>query len=114
MSSRSRVVVAGSTMSAMRAVGVQNCSWNTMVSGLRQASMQAVEVLVVVERIAARPVDQPDVGIGELAAVVAIPCRRDCSSMSVMRATGMKSLTGVGALRQGRAGILADARCPSG
>ena len=37
MSSRSSVVVAGSTMSACFAVAVQNCSWTTMVSGLRHA-----------------------------------------------------------------------------
>ena len=31
------VVVIGKTMSARLAVGVQNCSWTTMVSGLRHA-----------------------------------------------------------------------------
>ena len=38
MSSRSRVVVAGSTMSAIRAVGVHHGSFTTIVSGRCQAA----------------------------------------------------------------------------
>ena len=38
--------------------------------GLAPGETQAVEVLVVMERIAARPVDQADVGIEVLGAVV--------------------------------------------
>ena len=59
---RSSVVVAGSTMSAWRAVGVHQVSCTITVSRLLPGALQPVEVLMVVERIAARPVDQPDVG----------------------------------------------------
>ena len=72
--------------------------------GLAPGLAQAVEVLVVMERVAARPVDEADVGIGVAAAVV------------VERLAGMQQHVGeardrdellhrVGALRQGRAGI---------
>ncbi len=37
MSSRSKVVDTGNTMSAWRAVAVQNCSWTITVSGLANA-----------------------------------------------------------------------------
>ena len=60
---------------------------------LREGLAQAVEILMMMERVAAGPVDQADVGIGAGLAVVAIGRRRDCSSMSAMRATGMNSAT---------------------
>ena len=62
MSFRSSVIVAGSTTSAWRAIGVQNGSWTTIVSGPWRARGAAGQVLVVVERIAAAPVDEADVG----------------------------------------------------
>ena len=41
MSLRSSVTVAGSTMSAWRAIGVQKGSWTTIVSGRGQGPAQA-------------------------------------------------------------------------
>ena len=70
MSLRSSVIVAGSTMSAWRAIGVQNGSWTTIVSGRASARRRRFEVLVVVEGVAAAPVHEPDVGVGEPLAVV--------------------------------------------
>ena len=96
-------VVAGSTMSAIFAAGVQNCSLNTIVSGLRHARAQAVEVLVMMERIAARPVDQADVGIGDL-----LPVVRDLAARIEQHVGEARDRDEVGhrvgALRQRRAG----------
>ena len=83
MSSRSRVVVAGRTMSAMRAVGVHHGSWTTTVSGRCQAAREPVEVLVVVERVAAGPVDEPDVGVAVHGPVELVARRPGRMSMSV-------------------------------
>ena len=66
---RSSVVVAGSTMSAWRAVGVHQLSLHDDGLRLLPGALQPVEVLVVMERIAAGPIDQLDVGIGVAAAV---------------------------------------------
>ena len=44
---------------------------------LRESAPQPVEILMMMERIAAGPVDQADVGIGQGLAVVAIASRRD-------------------------------------
>ncbi len=49
MSFRSSVIVAGRTTSAWRAIGVQNGSWTTIVSGVARARRSAGQVLVVVE-----------------------------------------------------------------
>ena len=62
MSLRSSVTVAGSTTSAWRAIGVQNGSWTTIVSGRGEGAAEAREVLVVVEGVPAAPVDEADVG----------------------------------------------------
>ena len=70
MSSRSSVIVAGSTMSAWRAVAVQAQFVHDQRVDRREGAAQPVEVLVVMERVAAGPVDQPDVGIGQRLAVV--------------------------------------------
>src|SRR3954463_13469380 len=72
MSSRSSVIVAGSTMSACRAVAVQASSCTTSVSTPGKGLAQRVEVLVVMEGIAAGPVDQADIRIGARLAVVTI------------------------------------------
>jgi hypothetical protein len=66
MSSRSSDIVAGSTMSANRAIGVQALSWQMMVSTRAKGLAQAVEVLMVMERVAAGPVDQLDIRIGHM------------------------------------------------
>ena len=63
MSLRSSDVVAGNTRSACRAIGVQYGSCTITVSGRPSAPAQAVQILVVVERVAAGPVHQADVGI---------------------------------------------------
>src|SRR5271157_2674899 len=60
MSLRSKLVVAGRTMSAWRASGFHQGSWTMMVSGLR---------LVVMKGIAARPIDQVDVREDDLLAI---------------------------------------------
>ena len=58
----------------------QNCSCTTTVSGLLPGAGQAVEVLVMVERIAAGPVDQPDIGVGMRRAVVVEGLARDAAA----------------------------------
>ena len=63
MSLRSSDVVAGSTMSAWRAVAVHHGSCTTTVSGLLPGAAELVGVLMMMERIAAGPIDQPDVRI---------------------------------------------------
>ena len=69
MSFRSSVIDAGSTMSAWRAIGVQNAlvDDDRLRPGERLA--QPPEVLVVMERVAAAPVHEADLGIGEPAAI---------------------------------------------
>ena len=51
-------------MSARLAVAVHQGSLTMIGLGLLPGLMQGVQVLMVVERIAAGPIDQPDVGIG--------------------------------------------------
>ncbi len=89
MSSRSSVVVAGRTMSAWRAIAVQYGSCTTIVSGRRERPAQAVEVLVVVERVAAAPSGRA----ATCGYVRRSPSKSNgspgCSSMSAIRATGM-------------------------
>ena len=63
-------MVAGSTTSANFAVAVQYCSCTKTLSGFCQRAHQPREVLVMVERVAAGPIDQPDVGIGVVSTVV--------------------------------------------
>lgn len=69
MSSRSSVIVQGSTMSAWRAVAVQAVSWTTKVSSA-QGRGQALQILMVVEGAAPGPVGQPDVRVAMACAVV--------------------------------------------
>ena len=59
-------------MSACRAVAVQASLVHHQRVDLGEGPPQAVEILMVMERIAAGPVDQADVGIGPRLAVVAI------------------------------------------
>ena len=61
---------SGSTMSAWRAIAVQNGSCTMTVSGRAERAPQPVEVLVVVERVAAGPVHEADVGQRQRLAVV--------------------------------------------
>ena len=93
MSSRSSVVVAGSTMSAALA----RCGPVLLVDddglGLAPGADQAVQVLMMVERVAARPIDQRNVGIAMRAAVIAEACARVQQHVG-RRATGMKSRPG--------------------
>ncbi len=59
------------------AVAVQADSWTMIVSGRFRRGPQSVEILVVVKRIAARPIDQPDIGIGQRLAVIVERARPD-------------------------------------
>ena len=59
----------GSTMSACLASAVQNGSLHDDGLGPPPGPHQPVQVLVVVERVAAGPVDEPDVGVGQPPAV---------------------------------------------
>ena len=68
------------TISACRAVAVQASSCTTSVSSAAEGLAQPVEVLMVVERVAAGPVDQPDVGIGQALAVVVERLARDAAA----------------------------------
>ncbi len=68
----------------------------------RNASSQPAEVLVVVEGVAPGPVDQPDIGDRPAPDRRSRTVHPGCSSMSATRATGMKTVDRVAALREGR------------
>ena len=76
------------------------------------AAAQPVQVLVVVERVAAGPVHEPDVGVGVAAAVVVEGLARVSSSMSAIRATGMNVSTGLRPCGRRRQRI-GDSRLPA-
>ena len=59
--------------------------------GGQKASRSRAEMLMMVERVAAGPIDQPDIRDRSGAGRCSRTPRPGCSSMSAMRATGMKS-----------------------
>ena len=77
MSSRSSVIVAGSTMSAWRAIGGPGGLVHDDRVRPGEGAPQAVQILVVMERVAAGPVDEPDVGIGQRLRRCSRTARRD-------------------------------------
>ena len=92
ISSRSSVIVAGSTISAWRAVAVHaRFVHDDRVRAGRRRRRSRSEILMMMERVAAGPIDQPDIGIGAGAGRCSRTRSPGCSSMSAMRATGMKS-----------------------
>ncbi len=92
MSSRSSIVVAGKHDVGEFRLRRPVLLMDDHRLGPLPGAHELVDVLVVVERIAARPVDQADIGIAQALPVIG-ESAPGSSSMSAMRATGMKSRT---------------------
>ena len=89
MSLRSSVVVAGSDDVGVAGGRRPERLVHDDGVGRAERAAQPVQVLVVVERVAARPVHEPDVGVGAASARRSRNGSPGCSSMSATRATGM-------------------------
>jgi hypothetical protein len=103
MSSRSRVVWRAARCPAWRAEAVQAGLVHHHRLGFAKAAAQAVQVLVVVEGVAAGPVDQADIGVVPPLAVV-VERRAGVQQHVGDARDGMKSRTPLRALRHGGIG----------